>query len=149
MDKTLVETSGKAATNDARMQWEKGYLWEVSLSKAFAEKVAIRIGELSLDGISMSPDGVSYDDDKGFVVEEYKCTAMSPDKSPAEVVRWMMQVKGYCKAVGTTKCVFRILHLAFVPVYKVWEITFTRQEIDENWEAITNHARTMKGGPDD
>jgi len=133
-------------TDEDRMQFEKGWLWETTLSKAFAEKAAIRIGEIECDGITCSPDGVAYNDAGELVVEEYKCTSFSVDKTPADVWKWMCQVKGYCKALNTTKCVFRVLHMMFVPVYKVWEIEFTQGEIDENWAAILAQASTMKNG---
>jgi len=135
-----METGEREIDDATRMQFEKGWLWEVALSRAFGEKAAKRPGELELDGIVGSPDGVTDDG----VIEEYKCTAKSSNTSPTDMWRWMMQVKGYCKMAGTTKCVFRILHLSFVPVYKVWELTFTQRELDENWEAILNQVKVME-----
>ena len=132
------------------MQFEKGWLWEETLSQAFGQKAAVRIGEIDLDGVIMSPDGYTRDSNCGKVVEEYKCTALSSAKSPADNWRWMMQVKGYCKAVGTLKCIFRILHhmdIMWHPEasYGVWELVFTQGELDENWEAVLNHVKVMKG----
>ena len=150
----MRETQG-AVSDDTRMQFEKGYLWEVALSRAFGEKAAHRIGEVKLDGIVGSPDGVMYVKKKRgkdhcydvlVCVEEYKCTAYSADKPITDHWRWMMQVKGYCKMVGATKCIFRVLHLSFVPVYKAWELVFTQAELDENWESVLNQAKTMKAG---
>ena len=133
------------------MQFEKGWLWEVALSRAFGEKAAVRPGEVELDGIVGSPDGVVHTNIPPYnkssarlIVEEYKCTAMSSRKSPADMWKWIMQVKGYCKMLGTTKCIFRVLHVRdFVPVYNPWELVFTQAELDENWEAILNQAKTM------
>jgi hypothetical protein len=134
---TMYHTQAvRMITPEAKMQWEKGWLWETALSQAFGEKAAIRPGEVELDGVIGSPDGVMWDDNGGLVVEEYKCTTFSSNKSPTDVWKWMMQVKGYCKMLGKLKCVFRILHLDFVPVYKVWEIEFTQGEVDENWVSI-------------
>lgn len=138
MDKTMRETTG-ILTEETRMQFEKGWLWETVLSMGFGEKAAKRPEPVCLDGIWGSPDGVT-----GNAVEEYKCTAMNSNKSPADMWRWVAQVKGYCKMVGVTKAVFRILHLEFVPVYKVWETVFTQAEIDENWRAVLNQAKTMR-----
>jgi len=151
MDVTLLKTQETAIDEGTLFQFEKGYLWETALSRAFGEKVAQRIGELTLDGIIMSPDGVSYEEDGTFILEEYKCTALSADRSPSAMWKWLMQVKGYCKAIGTTKCIFRILHHVDITrnpdkCYAVWEMVFTQNEIDENWEAILNHAKTMKEG---
>jgi len=147
MDWELKVTSGEPHDNDTRMQWEKGYRWEKILTLGFGEDAAIRIGEVVLDGIAMSPDGVAYHDPAQLIpiVEEYKCTSKSSLKSPTDNWKWMMQVKGYCKALGSTKCIFRILHVRdFIPVYAPWELVFTQDELDENWQAILNHKRVME-----
>lgn len=161
MDVTLLKTGERDIDEDTMFQFEKGYLWEVALSKAFGEKAAVRIGEVELDGILMSPDGVKYEGRATTVdgmrvdmhdigaIEEYKCTALSSSKSPADNWRWMMQVKGYCKALGTTKCIFRILYHVDIMrnpggAYGVFLLTFTQGELDENWEAVLNHAKMMR-----
>ena len=151
MDRELVRTEDREIDDATRVQFEKGYLWEVALSKAFGEKAAERIGEIESDGVIMSPDGVVYSDDRLVIaLEEYKCTAYSSNKSPADNWKWMMQVKGYCKALGITKCIFRVLHhidIMWHPetCYGVWELVFTQTELDENWRSILNHAKTMEG----
>lgn len=132
---------------ETRLQWEKGYLWEVALSRAFGEKAAIRIGEVELDGVIGSPDGVDYDEDGEMAVEEYKATAFSSSKTPADVWKWMMQAKGYCKMLGCVKCVFRVLYVRNIgqgKAYRVFEFTFTQAELDENWLAIVGQARVMR-----
>ncbi len=73
---------------DPCLQYEKGYLWEVVLSYAFAEKVIYQIGEVELDGIICSPDGVSYGNSDNLIVEENKCTAKSSKRSPDENIDW-------------------------------------------------------------
>ncbi len=154
MAKTLKLTADREIDNNTLMQFEKGWLWEAALSRAFGEKAALRWGEIQLDGIIGSPDGVKiiYDGNnnpKDTILEEYKCTAASADKSPADMWTWLMQVKGYCKMLGVVKCIFRALHhmdIMWNPdkCYRVWEIVFTQEELDENWEAVLNHAKTMR-----
>ena len=159
MDKVLSLTTHpdwdtEDTHNQKLFQFEKGYLWEVALSRALGEKATHRPDEMELDGIIMNPDGVVRAGTDIIsvpgVVEEYKCTAVSSDKSPADNWKWMMQVKGYCKALGVTKCIFRILHhmdIMWHPetCYGVWELTFTQAQLDENWESVLNHAKTMRG----
>jgi len=127
-------------------QFEKGFIWERVLSQAAV--AAERPGEMELDGILLSPDGVGYDAALGeAVVEEYKCTARSSTLEPTDVVAWMMQTKAYCKAVGTRFCVFRILHLngdyrsVRTPTPRTWRVEFTQAEVDANWDAIVRYAR--------
>ncbi len=131
------------------LNFEKGYLWEAALSQAFAEKAAYRPGEITLDGVIVSPDGVSYGDGGWLVVEEYKCTACSSAHPITDNWKWMMQVKGYCKAVRAFKCIFRILYHVDIlrhpeTAYGVFLLTFTQGELDENWEAVVNHAKVMR-----
>lgn len=138
-----------AEDEEAMMQFEKGYLWEVALSRAFGEKAAIRIGEVERDGIIGSPDGINYDDDGEMFVEEYKATTFSSNRTPDSIWTWMMQVKGYCAMLGTVKAVMRVLYLCgnyhpLVPQYVAVEYTFTQTEIDENWACIVNQAAVMK-----
>ena len=137
MDTAMLETQAGEISEDTRMQFEKGWLWEVALSRAFAEKAAVRPKAICLDGIWGSPDGVTEDG----AVEEYKCTMFSATKTPADMWRWIMQTKAYCKMLNTRRCVFHILHLSFVPVYHVWELVFSEREIEENWQAILNRQR--------
>ncbi len=146
-----MKTQERDVDEGTLFQFEKGYLWETVLSMALSTHVGTRIGEIKLDGIAMSPDCVDFGEgpESATVLEEYKCTAVSSSMSPADNWKWMMQVKGYCKALGATKCVFRILHhmdIMYKPdeCYKVWELVFTQAELDENWQAVLNHARVMR-----
>lgn len=154
MDRELMGTEEHVVTDLAMLLFEKGYLWEVALSRAFGEKGPRKIGEIELDGIIMTPDSVCGAGFQELIVEEYKCTACSSTKSPTDNWRWMMQVKGYCKALGASKCIFRILYHVDImrrpdSAYGVFLLTFTQGELDENWEAVVNHARTMKERDDD
>jgi len=137
-------------------QLEKGLVWERLLSLALPE-CADRPGELVVDGIIISPDGLKYwevvEGVDGsvleldtLVVEEYKCTARSSKLFPADELRWMMQTKAYCRGVGAHHCIFRILHLNGDyrdrnPAPKTWLVEFTQAELDENWSAILAYAR--------
>uniref|UniRef100_A0A6M3IJM5 YqaJ viral recombinase domain-containing protein n=1 Tax=viral metagenome TaxID=1070528 RepID=A0A6M3IJM5_9ZZZZ len=137
-------------TDDPRLQFEKGFLWENLLSLAFAEQAAVRPGEVELDGIICSPDGVDFEPGGEMVLEEYKCTMMSCSKNPpADVLKWMIQVKGYCYVLGTTRAKMRILYLAGswnppVPEYRVYEFEFTPDELRENWVMVKNYADKIR-----
>jgi len=128
-------------------QFEKGFMWERLLSLALPD-LGVRPGELEVDGIVLSPDGIGYcEQTQESVVEEYKCTARSSNGNPANNTRWMMQLKAYCRAVGVEKAIMRILYLngdykrERDPVPKVYLVTFTQDELDENWNAIVAYAR--------
>lgn len=157
MDRVLLKTGEREVDEGTLFQFEKGYLWEVALGLAFGQKAAIRWGEVELDGIIGSPDGVrtilEYVNNahvvKDTILEEYKCTALSPEHTPATNWKWLMQTKGYCKMLGVRKCIFRVLHhvsIMYEPgeAYQPYELVFTQGELDENWQAILNHKKVME-----
>jgi len=133
----------KPKTSDNDLFKEPGFIWEELLSFAFGQSLADRPGEIVVDGIAMSPDGMDWEN---WVVHEYKVTWRSTNKLPVDNAYWMMQLKGYCKGLGATAAKMRILYLmgnyrGSGPQYTVWEMQFSKLEIDENWEAIVNHAK--------
>jgi len=154
MDRELLKTGEREVDEATLFQFEKGYLWEVALSMAFGEKAAMRPSECFLDGIAGSPDGVVWNrsppgNTERVAIEEYKCTALSAESTPASNWKWLMQTKGYCKMLGVRKCIFRVLHHVAIMrdpanAYAPWELVFTQDELDENWQAILNHKRVME-----
>ena len=143
---TLYGARDETPDEERRLQFEKGYLWERVLSMAYGESAAFRPGEVDCDGVLCSPDGIVVEDGE-VVVEEYKATAFSSVKTPDQVPRYMMQIKGYCYAMGAVRARMRILYLngnsrdVRHPQYEVFEFTFTQSELAENWAAILAHAR--------
>lgn len=111
-------------------------------------------GEMQVDGIYMTHDGESVDviiTPKGakhvhFVDEvkaTYKSTRTVGDLSTQWM--WMAQCKAYCKALGTR---FARMHVLFLcgdysypikPLLKVWQIEFSQEEIDANWDLLRDY----------
>ena len=129
---------------------QTGFLWERALADAFQREhpYIIRPGEVELDGIVGSPDGIDLKDN---ILEEYKCTWLSTkNASPGQVWKWITQTKGYCKMLGLKECRFRIWYINgdygknFGPQYKEFLAQYTQSELDENWDMITSHAKDMK-----
>ena len=132
----------KEITEEDRLLMEAGFMWEKTLERGWGDLLGKRPSEVQLDGIYGSPDGLLEDG----TLEEYKFTKMSSDKRPEENLRWMMQVKAYCKMLNTNKCRLHVLHINGnykppMPKYKVWELEFGTQEIEENWRVLTSHAK--------
>ena len=133
-------------SEETRLQWEKGFVWEEALSHGFGDRLAQRPGEIVCDGVACSPDGVAVDGEGELVVEEYKCTAASSNKTPDAVWRWRVQAAAYCYVMGCTRAVFRVFYLngdyrGSGPLYRVFQLDWSQQEIDENWEMLVNHAK--------
>jgi hypothetical protein len=143
-------TKGSADWN-MNLAGEVGFLWEDLLSYVFGMKYAVRIGEVELDGIVGSPDGLSSNDPLGkelLVNEEYKATWRSIKKKPTDIWYWETQFKSYCHMLGVTVTVARVLYLmgdykGSGPLYKVFRMEFTPFELRENWKMILDHRDEM------
>ncbi len=144
---------------DRFLTMEHGFWWEDVLEWAWAERSAVRIGEIELDGIVGSPDGVCPDpgftDEDGVVMiepsdelilEEYKYIWASAKNPPHKVWKYIVQTKAYCKMLEFNKVLMRICYCFGYwngkgPRYREGYFTFTQQELDDNWNMIVNHAK--------
>jgi len=140
------------------LRMEMGFIWERTLEAEFKKRAMqpdpsgpeiIRVGEIVVDGIPMSPDGICLDPWK---LCEYKLTWMSSNRDPQDNWRWMTQIKGYLYGVSvffdrlTTEC---DLHVLYVngdyrnsgPEYWCYELRFSSTEIEETWNMLYNHAK--------
>ena len=138
------------ATDD--LPWEKfalGWAWEESLSRSFAElaDVVMHPGELELDGIIGTPDGLNVTGDG--CLEEYKATYISArnEIKSDKFLHWHMQTKGYLKMLGIQPVV--IYRVFFVcgdyqypigPLWKSWRVEFEQHDIETNWQLLVRHA---------
>jgi len=129
-----------------RLAMEAGFIWEEALSRAWVQMLGYRPGEIIVDGIALSPDGIKFEGNK-LIVEEYKFTATSSRKTPLDVQRWLLQTSSYCYATGTDTVDFHVLYYngdytrPFKHIYKVYRITFGEHEIIDNWTMILNYAK--------
>lgn len=129
-----------------RIIMETGFLWERALESAWGEHLGRRPGEVIVDGVIGSPDGIKIATDKN-IVEEYKCTWKSANRMPDENLNWLIQTKAYCFMLECTTCHLHVLHLNGDykpprPMYKLWELEYSPQELIDNWSMMINHARS-------
>lgn len=139
-----------------------GFAWEHLLSWAIGQVfhqttiedagILIHTGEIELESIKMSPDCVwMYDD----LLEEWKATWKSSNKTPEDYTLWRWQSMAYCLALGMNKVRMRVLHINGSyhrgegkckdgPCVKTWLIEYTDEELAQNWRNIKSHAR-IKG----
>lgn len=135
---------------------DMGFYWEDVFSRVFADRysngLTLRPGELVLDGIAMSPDGI-YFSEGHVVLTEYKLTwASVRNNTPETNLLWQWQVLAYLKGIRqyypTAKIVdFHIIYVAGdyrppCPKYVgPWRGVATKEEIDKNWDMIVSHAK--------
>lgn len=140
----MKTVSGKGWDPDPlNLAAETGFMWEELLSMTLKARLPDRIGEIVVDGITMSPDGFDVEE---WMLWEYKAVWSSCKRSPVDNYKWICQVQGYLKGVGATTVKMAILYLngdwkGGGPQYRGYKITFTQREIDETWQMITGHAR--------
>ena len=73
----------------------------------------------------------------------YKSTRTVGDLSSQWM--WLAQIKAYCKGLDTRHARLHVLFLCgdytypIKPVLKVWDIEFTQEEIDANWELLRDY----------
>jgi hypothetical protein len=142
------------------LAWEDWYLKNVLV----LDGVEKHPGEFKLDGIYMSPDGLSEEGVEStdtivtqrskkqgvtYVrVHELKATYKSTNTVGETVEElqkqwmWMTQIKGYCNAAGSNHASLHVLFLCgnykmpIRPVLRVYDLEFTNQELAETWELI-------------
>ena len=140
------------------IRMEMGFIWERTLEAEFKKRamqpdpngpVIVRPGELVVEGIPMSPDGVCMDP---LRLMEYKLTWMSSNRDPQDNWRWQTQIKCYLYGVGkafdqfVTRCDMHVLYVNgdyrhSGPEYWCFEMDFSPQEICETWKMVVKHGQ--------
>lgn len=132
-----------------------GLAWEDFVFPNFHPEVCYHPGEASLDGVSGTCDGVSYDD-RGLLVHEAKTTRKSMKKEAdlAGQWLWLAQTMSYCKMWGTLRARYHILWLngdyqrgkdSSNPSYRLYDLEFSQREINDNWTQLVNRGRSRHG----
>ena len=134
---------GELSVED-ELRIQMGFLWEEALTHVWGARSPWRPPQVCVDGIWGSADGL--DTERG-VIHEYKCTWTSAKRTPADVWRWMAQVKAYCGMYGVDQAQFDVLHVCgdygrpIRPQHNAYLVTFSEQEIVENWKMLLGHAQ--------
>jgi hypothetical protein len=132
--------------DNPQLTMEMGFIWEDLLSLVLGNRLGKRISDVQRNGIYLNPDGLGADPliRHSLAVEEYKCTWRSVNRLPTENIRWMMQVKAYCHALGIPVAVMHNLHVngnykGSGPLPVSYRIEFTNQELKDNWAVILDN----------
>jgi hypothetical protein len=122
-----------------------GLAWEEWIHKRHPEML-YHPGEVILNGIAMTTDGISFMDNKKHRVHEFKFTwkSMNRDKDLSGEWMWMAQTMAYCLAWETNRARWHLFwtngdYRDSGPQYKLYDIEFTGRELRENWQAIDNN----------
>ena len=140
------------------LAWEEYYL-----GMFLKDKVMKHPAERCVDGIHMSPDGISREwvehanrPHPGVMitfVHEVKATYKSINTvgDLSKEWLWLTQVKAYCKGMKTTHAKLHVLFICgdykmpIRPMIKEWTLEFTQREIDENWSMLKEYRDYREG----
>lgn len=131
---------------------ETGFIWETLLTAAWTKRLWTRLGEemhlipqreAELDGLLLTPDWRRKTDD-GWRTVEAKATTRSRhkwDQRERHFTRWLMQVQAYCKLHRTLDVDLYVWWVCGTwrpptPEVYLYELSFTRREIEDNWATI-------------
>jgi hypothetical protein len=122
--------------------WER-YLEEVLIASGVDAQRPSE--QMTSDGVAYSPDLLI---DGGERVGEIKATWLSSRTDPhhPKFAKWLTQAAAYCRAQGTTRCRFYVLHLNGNyaddrnPALNIWDIEFTQEELEANWASLHEFA---------
>lgn len=133
-----------------------GWAWEAVIRDALVRPLyGIELeerfqspGELTLDGISGTPDWV---DTYEGVVEEFKATWRSSNRPlDPDYWGWIVQIKAYCKMLQSREAKLRVFYVngnyrESGPQVKYYQLLFGKQEIQDNWDMLRRqHESTIK-----
>lgn len=137
-----------------------GMAWEEWYVRTQLPNVVHQPGEMCVEGVYMTHDGESLetvmsergDDQTILALHEVKTTSKSINTvgNLKSQYIWLSQMKAYCKGLGTTHAYLHVLYLQGDYGYprqqmlRVYRVTFTQAEIDENWAILTSYVRHVQ-----
>lgn len=139
----------------SRLRMAIGLAWEDFYAKQLPE-VVYHPGELTIDGVFMTPDGEGLDvihvhnrPHYKKVIHEFKTTGKSCRvmQRLQDEFLWIEQMKGYCKGAETDTAYLHALFLhgdhmkPLQPQIRCARIEFTQMEINQSWDRILSTIR--------
>jgi hypothetical protein len=135
---------------------ELGMAWEDRVFTIHHPEVLYHPGEVIVDGVAMTTDGLSYGWIAEGAVHECKLTWKSKKRELDLFGEWMWlaQTMSYCYGHQMTTAMYHIFWIngdykrgepSGNPSYSLYKLEFTWDEILENWNAILNHGRDKYG----
>ncbi len=129
------------------LAWED---WYGVRMECGGEPINYHFGEVVKDEIAATPDGISSGGRLGLGIgHEIKTTKMSSKRKFADDWYWGAQIKSYAHMLGVREYHHHALHLNGnygsnrAAKLVVRGFTFTRGELEKNWEQVLRHRDLM------
>lgn len=150
-DETAAIPEGEQFPQPALNRMCAGLAWEDWLAKRYAGVITFHPGEVWLDGVAGSPDGISFPggDTTDCHVHEFKFTWKSTNTPLRKSWYWVSQLQAYLKAM---RCTGAFLHTYHVmgnyrgsgPIYRVIHFRFNERELEENWNTLLGYRAAVE-----
>jgi hypothetical protein len=150
-EEDLDEMIGRVApesvgTTGTLMRITIGYAWEDWIFPRLSNVIR-QPGELFLDDVFGTPDGIEFEANGDIILHEGKATFKSSKGGVERVTLWMWQAAGYLKMLQAKwgeECRRVVFHPLFIrgdykgidPQYLPTEITFEQAEIESVWDMV-------------
>lgn len=157
----------EAETQQMAAYVEMGFIWECIVDLMFKPRMLgrrmsnliVQLNGTNLDGIYGTPDALDITgrvNGVGGVGEEYKATWQScrgwdePGALMAKKWDWMVRIMGYAKMLNVLDYRLMVFFVngymtrPFRPRPMAWDLTFTQDEIDANWDMILAHKDSVR-----
>lgn len=130
-------------------------IYEHVFSRAFnaaeserRSKELVRVGEITHRGIHCTLDNANVREE---LVDEWKATWASAAGGLEAHPDWLMQVPGYCSAIGFDTAIIRAFFTNGYyekaqmgrPVVRAWKLRWSEEELEENWQLLEDHRGVM------
>jgi len=126
------------------LMWALGVAWEEFVASLYPS-MDWQPGEIIVDGIAMTCDGLNWLDELGeSCIEEMKSTFVSSTKPFGEEWQKLMQGKAYCHGYGPRivrwhSCHLRGDYASFGPRYVRRTVRFTDKEVAQCWQMLVKN----------
>jgi hypothetical protein len=151
----ILESVDQSADNiPTRMRWNVGFAWEYYCASHIPNLIH-QPGQVTLDGIAMSPDGITPTD-TALDLHEFKATWTSSAKPIQERYMWLWQCMGYLAGLSAhynCQCTRAFIHPLYLngdyranrhPIYEPVLLEFEWAEIMKNWELMLAYKEYAK-----
>lgn len=151
IDSTALESVG---LNGTLMRLAIGFAWEEYIFRRLPN-VIHQPGELALDDVYGTPDGLEFTEPGDIVLHEGKATFKSSKNGILGISLWMWQAMALLKMLQVKwkeQCRTVVFHPLFIkgdysgidPQYLPTEITFEQAEIESVWDMVKRNKHLAK-----
>lgn len=137
---------GERVEDEYPWRWALGQMWEEFYFSLLPD-AAWQPGEMTVDGISVNCDGLSWVNGEAWL-EETKCTEKKVRAEGEFLDEWMWQhqARGYCWCYGPRVVRWSVMHYrgdwrGSGPIAQEYVVRFSDQECEQTWAMLNQYKK--------